>query len=904
MKFLDKIITELLAEHPDLSGFTIVIPGKRPAVFIKKILAEKQYSGFLPTFCTIEELIAEISGKQPVQGIALWLMAYDSYQQLDLTPKDDFASFLKWFPTVQKDWDDMLKFSDDDRAILEFMFDEERIKNWAQKLGEETEEVPRKKFLNFWKNMNVFLPFLKKQLQAKNLATAGMIHEAARNQINSFADQYKNRLVFCGFNAFTPVEEQLVRQFLQRDKAQIYFHGDRYYTEDERQEAGIFLRKYQTWKEFNKSRKFRWIEDDFSKPKQIKVYEVSGNVSQAQLLPNILNSMQNVSETDLSDTAVVLLDEHLLPAALDSLSTVEQLNITMGFPLKNMAFSNAVKHIFHLQKQLAKRPNSYYYNDVLPILEELPNTSEELKTVVTFKSLIEERNIVYFSESFLKSSLDSLSYFPLLIKAESSDLFLKQIYNFCYDLKFRELDDLQFENIAHFEKTFKIIKNQTASYQFDITIETLEVLMNQVILSETIDFQGEPLQGLQLMGLLETRLLNFKNVIMLSVNEGKLPLGNTQNTYLPYDVRQHFGLHTFLENDSIYAYHFYRLIQESDSVHLLFNALSSGVNTGEKSRFITQLEFEDQIHSIEHTIIENLSASVEAQPIEIEKTAKVMERLREWKKRVSATHLTSYLYNPIDFYLNKVLETRAANEIEEQLSVKNYGNLVHYALQIIYDTITGKVLTSEDLNISDDRIKEAMNQSIAQLKHQPEFYERGINFIHKSIAERVVKNIISYDRNLVLEGHSLKIIALERKFEEVDFYLDETRLEKVSFYGFIDRIDELDGVLRVIDYKTAKTKDLTLSVDEKNIDEYLMNDLKKQALQLCIYQYVLGQLPEFTGKYTETAIWSLTEVNKGAVSLQFSKGNLEDAMVSIRNLILEILNPEVPFTEKIRPVFD
>ncbi len=903
MKFLNKIITELLSENPDLSGFTIVIPGKRPAVFIKKILAEKQYSGFLPTFCTIEELITEISGKQPVQGITLWLLAFEAYQQLSLVPKDDFASFLKWFPTVQKDWDDMLKFSDNDRGILEFMFNEERIKNWAQNLGDETEEVPRKKFLNFWKNMNVFLPFLKEQLQTRNLATAGMIHEAARTRINSFADQYNNRLVFCGFNAFTPVEEHLVRQFLQRDKAQIYFHGDRYYTEDERQEAGVFLRKYQSWKEFNKSRDFRWIEDDFSKPKQIKVYEVSGNVSQAQVLPNILKSL-HPSKTDFSDTAVVLLDEHLLPAALDSLSTVERLNITMGFPLKNMAFSNAVKHIFHLQKQLEKKANSYYYNDILPILEELPNTSEELKTVAAFKSLIEERNIVYFSEAFLQSALQSLSYFPLLIKAENSIVFLEKFHDFCFDLKFRELDDLQFENIAHFEKSFKIIKNQTASYLFEISIETLEVLVNQVISSETIDFQGEPLQGLQLMGLLETRLLNFKNVILLSVNEGKLPLGNTQNTYLPYDVRQHFGLHTFLENDSIYAYHFYRLIQESETVHLLFNALSSGVNTGEKSRFITQLEFEDRFHHIEHTVIENLSAAVESQPVEITKTQKVMERLQDWKKRVSATHLTSYLYNPIDFYLNKVVATRTANEIEEQLSVKNYGNLVHYALQIIYETLKGKILRPEDLNISDERINDAMNQSIAQLKHQAEFYESGINFIHKSIAERVVRNIITYDRNLVQEGHSLKIIDLERKFEEVDFYLDEEHSDKVSFYGFIDRIDELDGILRVIDYKTAKTKDLTLSIEDKNIDDYLMSDQKKQALQLCIYQYVLGQLPEFCGKYPQTAIWSLTEVNKGAVNLQFAKGNLEDAMVSIRNLIREILNPEVPFTEKTRAVFD
>src|SRR5690606_32867338 len=201
----------------------------------------------------------------------------------------------------------------------------------------------------------------------------------------------------------------------------------------------------------------------------------------------------------------------------------------------------------------------------------------------------------------------------------------------------------------HFEKSFRVIRNQLAPYRFPVKMETLEVLVNQLVNCEAIDFQGEPLQGLQVMGLLETRLLNFRNIILLSVNEGKLPLGNTQNSYLPFDVRTHFDLHTFLENDSIYAYHFYRLLQDAENVHLLFNALSSGVNTGEKSRFITQLEFEDQFHSIEHVVIENASEPMSKRPVVIEKTTAVMEQLDIWKSRVSATHLTGYLYNPLDF---------------------------------------------------------------------------------------------------------------------------------------------------------------------------------------------------------------------------------------------------------------
>lgn len=895
MKFLNKIIDELLLQNTDLSQFSIVLPGKRPIVFIKQILEENNYSGFLPNFFTIEELIGDIVNQQTIQGIALWLFSFDVYKTLNLIPKDDFAEFLKWFPTLQKDWDDILKFSESDAAVLQYMFDEERIKDWAQDLGDD-EDVPRKKFLNFWRNMNVYLPILKAELKERNWATPGMIHELAKEKIVDFAKNTDKNFVFCGFNAFTPVEEKLVRNLLQWDKAQCFFQADRYYFDDERQEAGKFLRSHKLWKEFNDSRAFSWIEDDFNQPKNIKIYEVSGNVTQTKVLPDLFKDIDNKTFTN---TAVVLLDENLLPASLDVMHHVENLNITMGFPLKNLSFSNAVKQLFYLQKQLEKNKSSYYYRDVFPILEELPKTDEDEKIINEFKSKIEERNIVYISSGLFSELLSGLSYFNLLQKADSGYQFLDLLIVFCQQIKWMELDDIQYENVSHFENSFRVIKNQITPYQFEIKMDTLEILINQHINSESIDFQGEPLKGLQVMGLLETRLLNFENVILLSVNEGKLPLGNSQNTYIPFDIRRHFDLHTFLENDSIYAYHFYRLIQDAKNVHLLFNALSSGVNTGEKSRFITQIEMESN-HSIEHLIVENTSEPISSQPIEIAKTDIVMQQLEKWKERVSASHLTSYLYNPIDFYLSKILNTSETDEIEEELSIRNYGNLVHYTLQEIYEVIKGKVLKVSDLEKSIHKIDEYISIAIEKLKHQPEFYDKGMNFIHKAIAKKVIQNILNFDLELVKQGNSLEIIDIERRFESVDFYLDEAKKDKVSFFGFIDRIDKLNGTVRIIDYKTAKIKNLTVKINAENVDDYFHKDERKQALQLCIYQYVVQSLPEFWGFSVETGIWSFADAKKGVVSLEFAEGTLDDAMQSIQSLIMEILNPEMSFIENIK----
>ncbi len=894
MKFLNKVITELLAQNRDLSDFNMVLPGKRPVVFIRRILEENNYSGFLPHFYTIEELVSTIADKQEIHGISLWLFAFDVYKSLNLIPNDEFSEFLKWFPTLQKDWDDILKFSGNDEAVLEYMFDEERIKEWAQDLGED-DDVPRKKFLTFWKNMNIYLPVLKKRLQEKNWATSGMIHETADKKVVDFAKNTQQQFIFCGFNAFTPVEEKLVRSLLQWNKAQCFFQADRYYFDDERQEAGKFLRNHKIWKEFTDERPFGWIEEDFNQPKNIKVYEVSGNITQTKILPEILNEIENKT---YSNTAVVLLDENLLPASLDAMHGVQNLNITMGFPLKNLSFSNAVKQLFYLQKQLEKNRSSYYYRDVYPILEELPKSAEDDQIINNFKASIEQRNIVYISKKLMQELLGALSYYNLLQKAESTNIYLDSLIAFCQQIKWLEIDDIQYENVSHFENAFRMIRNQLSPYSFEIRMETLEILINQHINSESIDFQGEPLQGLQVMGLLETRLLNFENVILLSVNEGKLPLGNSQNTYIPFDIRKFFDLHTFLENDSIYAYHFYRLIQDAQNVHLLFNALSSGVNTGEKSRFITQIEMESS-HHIEHLIIENSSEPIITQPIEVSKTPVVLARLEQWKKKVSASHLTSYLYNPIDFYLSKILNTSESDEIEEELSVRNYGNLVHYTLQDVYEVLKGKVLKENDLKQSIAAIDQYIESAINKLKHQPEFYEKGMNFIHKAIAKKVIRNILDYDLDLVKTGNTLEILDIEKRFEGVDFSLDEQN--KISFFGFIDRIDRLNGTLRIIDYKTAKIKNLVVKIDEDKADEYFHNNDRKQALQLCIYQYVVQNLPEFWGFPIETGIWSFAEAKKGVISLQFEKGDIDVAMKSVKSLIEEILNPDINFIERLKP---
>ena len=885
--FITKIVQELLGQTSDLSNYTLVFPGKRPVVFFKKALAQSGYTGFLPEFYTIEELMEQIAGVSMVQGLSLWLNGYEVYNALY---PEDFNSFLKWFPTTLKDWDDILKYKASESEVLSYMHEEERIKNWGDLLGEPTET--QKKNLNFWRRLGVFLPLLKKNLIEKGWYSYGMVYEKASLNLDAFITGVEKRYVFCGFNAITPIEKDLMRGLLQWNKAQCFFDADQYYLNDTRQEAGKFLRSSFKWKEFGDHRKFSWIENNFAKPKDLEVIEVSGNITQTKVLPHLL---QGLSKEQITQTAVVLLDETLLPAVLESLKGVESLNITMGFPIKNLDFSIAVKKIFHLQKQLEKSSKSYYYRDLIAILKGLDSGEKDETLIKAFEERLQSENLVYLSKSALSNLLSKLSYFHILQPFDSPRALLKALIDFCQTLKSDTKDDLLFENITLFETAFKIAYNQLEGYEFPMAMETLEVLMNHLIGTEEIKFQGEPLEGLQVMGLLETRLLSFKHVILLSTNEGKLPQGNSQNSYLPFDVRLSRGLPTYLENDSIYAYHFYRLLQRAERASILYNSLSSGVNTGEKSRFITQLELESN-HPIRHTVVNADALPVVNALMQVETTDSVLEKLIIWKTKVSASHLTSYLYDPIQFYLKTILKLSDQEELEEEVSRRSYGTLVHHALQVLYETIKGKPLVEKDLTDLVPHIDQAIDQAILAIKHQLDAYGKGMNFVHKSIAKNAVKSVIDFDLNLVKSGKRLEILALEHRFENVPFALDESKEDLIYFKGFIDRIDRLDGVIRVTDYKSGKLETLTLNFKDSEKD-HIINAKLKQAVQLSIYLWYLQSSPEFNTHPAIAQIWSFSKVKSGPKALNFGEGDLEMAMNSIRTLVLEILNPEIPFLQ-------
>ena len=411
---------------------------------------------------------------------------------------------------------------------------------------------------------------------------------------------------------------------------------------------------------------------------------------------------------------------------------------------------------------------------------------------------------------------------------------------------------------------------------------------------------GEPLEGLQILGLLETRLLSFKNVIMLSVNEEIIPAGRVENSFVPFDVKKNFEINTFVENDAVYAYHFYRLLQHAENAWLIYNNFTEGLHSGEKSRFISQLELESKHPVNEH--IAYFSGQIQKQrDFTIEKTPAVMQEIHRWLAgKISPTHLTAYHYNPLSFYFQRIVGLRKQQEIEEEISPLNYGNLIHHTLEALYKPLKNSVLSEKNL---EEMLKSYPSHLENYIKNNlnSELFKQGQNYLQKLLAEKTVEKIIRHDLAEVKNGNEIFLKDIERELES-DVFIEN--IGKVQLKGFIDRWDVFNGIDRVIDYKTSPVDSLNFSLPKAPLRE---NKNFKFFIQLVFYAYLI--LHENQADTVKTGIWSFRKPFRGMETLKYDKNDIFDLpqtyelFQSVAELIQEIANPDVPFVEKIHERF-
>ena len=903
--FISETLDDILKTTDSFEDVVFILPSQRAKVFVKQEFKNKISVGFLPEILNIEQFIQQVSGVQKADSIQLLFHFYSIYKSVEKNA-DAFDVFSSWALTVLQDFNELDQHLINTKDIFIYLRDIERLRKWSVKgTFKETDLI--KDHYSFLEKLNIYYDAFYAFLINKNIGYQGLMYREAAHKIDDYLfKSSKKKFFFIGFNALNKAEEKLFQKVLELGNCQIYWDIDEAFFKTNHQ-AGKFIRKYKTeWKYFEKNA-LKTIGTNFSQPKEIKVIGAAKNTTQIKYVGEVLEKMPS-----FANTALVLADETLLPITLNSLpKNISAINITMGYPLKNVPTTSLLFAIFQLytsQEKLQKTTtNQFYYKDVIRFLKHqsvygLLNAIDEFTAQITknnqtFITESDIEDLLKDEEDFIQSVIQNL-FKPFISVAD----FINQILALIDVLKVN-VNSLEKEYLFRFYTAFTQLKTLQTEFEYFTDLKTLSQFFKQLIDSESLSFQGEPLKGLQLMGMLETRVLDFENVILTSANEGVLPASSQQNSFIPFDVKVEFGLPTYREKDAIFSYHFFRLMQRAKNVYILYNTEHDVFGSGEKSRFVTQLEMmrTDVIQKI-------VSPKVVAQNSELKEVAKnelVLIRLKEIAKSgFSPSSLTNYLYNPIAFYKQKILKIKEFDDVEETVAYNTLGTIVHETLDELYKPFIGNFLQEEDVATMQTKAKDLVVKYF-KIEFKNGDISTGKNRLIFEVANRFVSNFLAKEITLLKDkNNQLKIIATEENLA-AEITIDGLDFP-IKLHGNVDRVDELNGEIRIIDYKSGMVKGSELKVLDF---EELRTKEQYKAIQVLLYAFLYTKSKNFDfTKNLKGGIYSFKNLNEGFLSINFSSNyrnpetnitqeKLDEFIAILKGYLLEIYNIEVGFLE-------
>lgn len=913
--FIYDVLLDLKNKQIDISKLSFILPSKRAGTFLKKELSSVfKTTLFSPNIYSIEEFIEELSNLQKLNNIELLFELYQTYKEL--TPKkaqDNFETFSKWAQILLQDFNEIDRYLIPQKNIFEYLSAIQEINHNHWSLDKNQTSLI-KNHLAFWKKLNEYYAAFTSSLITKGKGYQGLIYREAVENTESYIQNNNTHHVFLGFNALNTAETQILQELLQSGNASIYWDIDRVFLENKEHDAGLFIKQNKSsWKYFHNS-SFNWISDNYSKEKNIEILGIPKNIGQAKYIGQLLKDINE--KGTLQNTAVVLGNENLLFPILNSIpDTIEALNITMGFPLRLIPISSLFDQLFLLHKD---EKLDFYYVDVIALLSHQSISilfiEGEINYAEQLISYIQSNNLVYVSlEKLLELAPQQKAVLGILFGnwKNKPTIALENCSQLIYKVKTKldidkENNRLALEYLFKFHTVINTLKDLNDKYSYITSIKSLYSLYKEVLSSETLDFQGEPLKGLQIMGMLESRVLDFETVIISGVNEGILPSGKSNNSFIPYDVKLENGLPTYKEKDAVYTYHFYRLIQRAKNVYIIYNTEPDVLDGGEKSRFITQLEIED-IHNVKHNIVTPKTPKIDIQLKEIQKTKTVINRIQEVaKKGFSPSSLTSYIRNPLDFYYQRILGIKDYDTVEETIASNTLGTVIHNTLEDFYKPLINTYLSEDHISSMKTKI------DVTITKHFKDEYKegnitKGKNLIIYEIAKRYVSNFLNFELKNIKNGDRIKIIDLEKE-NKIQINVPNINFS-VTLTGKVDRIDECNGTLRIIDYKTGKVEQGKVEI----VDWLDINtDYTKysKSFQVLMYAYMM-YYNQTINQPIEAGIISFKNLKGGFLKFakkESSKGKIKDSQITLETLaefetqlhilIQEICNPDINFIEK------
>lgn len=910
MNFLEKTAQHLISTYgDDISNICIVLPNKRAGLFLKQHLSKLINKPiWMPPIMGAEDLVEQLSDKEIIDNLHQLFELYEVYLKITTNP-ESFEEFSKWGQMLLHDFNEIDRYLIPSDKLYTYINEARAIEVWNLGEGEITEF--QAKYLAFWKQMGQLYADFTKHLNQNNKAYQGsafrQVVEAMQTDPEKFVTQKIEwkKVVFAGFNALTAAEESLISELIKQNKAEILWDADAYYLEDTYQESGMFLRRFHQKSVFQP---FNWIADKFkTQEKNINILGIPQTIGQAKYLANIFKELK--SSNNYEDTAVVLADENLLIPVLQSIpEEIENINVTMGYPLKNTPLNNFFEIYFttvlNAERFGKKEKLTYHYNDLLKWIQ-LPFSQLIFgeKACETIKKQIIEHNWVFINNEKLAFVNEELSI-PFWTTYSIKEL-LATCLAFIESGKQKYIaqqneNQLEMEYLFLFSKLFNQLKTLTEQYPFISGIKSFYSIYKQLQSSFSIELYGEPLKGLQVMGMLETRNIDFKNVILLSTNEGILPSGKTFNSFIPFDIKKEYKLPTHIEKDAIYAYHFYRLVQNAENMYILYNTESSNFSTGEQSRFVTQVENElsdfENIH-ISKKIITYPTVQKTVEEIKMEKTPAIIQKMYElFERGMSPTALNTYINCPLDFYYKYIIGAGEADEVEETIDHARFGDYIHKTLEILFAPFNHQKqnVTVVDIEQMLKKAPEVVLQVFTEKMTQKEL-QSGKNLITFNIAQNYIKTFLQNEKQfLEEEKEPLFIVGLEEELTG-SFSLGD---KKIHLKGKADRIDTFGNTLRIIDYKTGKVEKGELGI--KDI-EVLKEGKKSKAFQILMYAYLYAQQNNLSNTQLHSGIISFRTLSSGFMPFIKDKNKeinqelLNDFESLLKEIFTEMLNPEIPF---------
>ncbi len=788
---------------------------------------------------------------------------YESYSACYGPEAEPFDSFSKWGQLILQDFNEIDRYLADSGQLYENLKDIKVIENWS--LGEENLTEFQLNYLEFMNSLGAIYTHFSSFLLNKKFAYQGLAYKVAVDNISTseFTGKF-HKILFCGFNALNAAELKIFNHLYLTKKADILWDADDYYLNNPLHEAGLFLRNNF---QFFQQKDTLFKDSHFLNDKSIEVISVPKQIGQSQVVRQCVQKYID-QQIPLDRVAIVLANEKLLWPVLQQLpSAVQHVNITMEYPLRYTSTYALVDIILQIQLNFTKqnRVQKYvYYKDFITLLQQpLFNSFLKAKKVtVDVNRVINEiidRNISFITQKHL------LQFFP-----ESSALLLpflsepKDILSLCGTLTecletlqeyFVEKSDsnkvfLELEYLAIIIKNLNRLNEVLLKHPHFNNLNSFKQLFNQVVGNSTASFIGEPLRGLQIMGVLETRTLDFDHLIIVNVNEGVLPSGKTVNSFIPNDLKRAFGLPLYLEKDAIYSYHFYRLLQRAADITITYDSETDTFGKGEKSRFITQLQLELKNYNPAITIRERVAGTIGVPPdlkniIDIVKTSSSLERIhkkatdKEMYGSLSPSSLIMMKECGLRFYFRYGAGLKEIKKVEENAESNTFGSILHLSLETLYREMIGTVVTTERLKKQLSNVEITVRQSFKNFFDSDELVGKNIlqEEVIKVYVEKLIRNDIKWVEELASENQFLTLNSLEKEYTaSLQVNIGGTS-ETVYIKGKMDRIDTYNNMVRIIDYKSSIKQNDKFSFS--GFEDLFTNKNSNKQFQLVMYAWLL-----------------------------------------------------------------